>query len=261
LTKTSSLKKYGQVSSSAQIGKNVKIHEYAIIEDDVSIGDDVEIGANVLIANGARISDNVKIHHGAVISTPPQDLKFKGEITTLEIGRNTVIREYATLNRGTQYSNKTTVGENCFIMAYVHIAHDCIIGNNVILANSVQMGGHVEIHDWAIIGGLVGIHQFTKIGQHSIVGSSFRTVKDVPPYIVAGNLPLRYEGVNIIGLKRRGFTNEQIRNIKNIYDAIYKSGLNVSDAVARVKKDCPMSNEAEVILDFIEGSTRGIIRG
>jgi UDP-N-acetylglucosamine acyltransferase len=249
------------ISKKAQIGNNVKIHEYTVVEDDVIIGDNVEVGSNVIIGNGARISDNVKIHHGAVISTPPQDLKFKGEITTLEIGKNTVIREYATLNRGTKYSDKTIVGEDCYIMAYVHIAHDCIIGNNVILANTVQMGGHVEIHDWAIIGGLVGIHQFTKIGQHSIIGFNFRTGKDVPPYIVAGNFPLRFEGINTIGLKRRGFTDEKIQNIKNIYDAIYRSGMNVSDALDRIKKDYPMSDEVEVILDFIEKSKRGIIRG
>jgi len=249
------------ISSKADIGNNFSIKNFSVIEDDVVIGNNVEIGSNVLIANGARISDNVKIHHGAVISTIPQDLKFEGEVTTMEIGDGTVIREYATLNRGTSYSNKTVVGSNCFIMAYAHVAHDCIIGDRVIIANSVQMGGHVEIGDWTIIGGLVPIHQFTKIGAHVMIGGGFRTVKDVPPYILVGNLPLRFEGVNIVGLRRRGFTNEQIYNIKDAYDVIYKSGFNVSDAVKEITAKGNVPDEVKLILDFIEKSDRGIIRG
>lgn len=249
------------ISTKANIGNNFSIKNFSIIEDDVVIGNNVEIGSNVLIANGARISDNVKIHHGAVISTIPQDLKFEGEVTTMEIGESTEIREYATLNRGTNYSNKTVVGSNCFIMAYAHVAHDCIIGDKVIIANSVQMGGHVEIGDWTIIGGLVPIHQFTKIGAHVMIGGGFRTVKDVPPYILAGNLPLKFEGVNIVGLRRRGFTNEQIYNIKDAYDIIYKSGFNVSDAVKEITAKGNVPDEVKSILEFIEKSDRGIIRG
>lgn len=249
------------ISKKAKIGTNVSINSSAIIEDDVEIGSDVVIGANVLIANGARISDKVKIHHGAVISTVPQDLKFGGEETTLEIGEGTVIREYATLNRGTNHSKKTVVGKNCFLMAYMHIAHDCKIGDNVIIANAVQMGGHVEIGDWAIIGGLVPIHQFTKIGIHTMIGGGFRTVKDVPPYTIVGGMPLRYEGVNNVGLKRRGFTNEQLDSIKKTYDAIYHSGLNVSDAVKKVNETFEITAEVKNILDFINASNRGIVRG
>ncbi|MBK9332072.1 MAG: acyl-ACP--UDP-N-acetylglucosamine O-acyltransferase [Ignavibacteria bacterium] len=249
------------VSKKASIGNNFSIKDFSIIEDDVVIGNNVEIGSNVLIANGARISDNVKIHHGAVISTNPQDLKFEGEITTMEIGEGTVIREYATLNRGTNYSNKTTVGSNCFIMAYAHVAHDCIVGDRVIIANSVQMGGHVEIGDWTIIGGLVPIHQFTKIGAHVMIGGGFRTVKDLPPYILAGGFPLKFEGINLVGLRRRGFTNEQITNIKDAYDLIYRSEYNFGDAVRKIISNGNVQPEVQLIIDFIENSKRGIVRG
>ncbi|MBS1518156.1 MAG: acyl-ACP--UDP-N-acetylglucosamine O-acyltransferase [Bacteroidetes bacterium] len=249
------------ISKKASIGNNFKVKDFTTIEDDVIIGNNVEVGSNVLIANGARISDNVKIHHGAVISTNPQDLKFAGEITTMEIGEGTEIREYATLNRGTNHSKKSIVGSNCFIMAYAHVAHDCIVGNNVIIANSAQMGGHVEIGDWTIIGGLVPIHQFTKIGAHVMIGGGFRTVKDLPPYILAGGFPLKFEGVNIVGLRRRGFTNDQINNIKDAYDLIYRSALNVGDAVKKIRSEGEVPPEVALILDFIDNSKRGIVRG
>ena len=249
------------VSKKAKIGKNVIIKDFVTIEDDVEIGDNVEIGSHVFIASGVRISNKVKIHYGAVVGTIPQDLKFGGEETTLEIGEGTIVREYATLNRATKESKKTIIGKNCFLMAYVHVAHDCRVGDNVILANSVQMGGHVVIEDWAIAGGLVGIHQFTKIGQHSIIGAGFRTVKDVPPYITAGSVPLKYEGVNVIGLRRRGFTNEQITTIKNVYYEIYNAGLNVSDAVKKIKDSFEITPEVQNIIDFINASNRGILRG
>lgn len=249
------------ISKKARIGSNVTIKDFTVIEDDVVIGDNVEIGSNVLVANGARVSSNVKIHHGAIIGTIPQDLKFGGETTTLEIGEGTVVREYATLNRGTNHSKKTVIGKNCFIMAYAHVAHDCAIGNNVILANAVQMGGHVEIDDYTIVGGLVPIHQFTKIGKHVMIGGGFRVVKDLPPYILAGGFPLQYEGINAVGLRRRGFTNEQISSIKIAYDQIYNSGLNVSDAVKKIKDTLESSPEVDSIVEFIEKSTRGIVKG
>lgn len=249
------------VSSKAKIGSDVTIGINTIVEDDVEIGNNVSIGANVLIANGARISDNVKIHHGAVISTLPQDLKFSGEATIFEVGEGTVIREYATLNRGTKHSGKSSVGKNCFLMAYVHVAHDCFIGDNVIIANAANMGGHVEIDDYAIIGGMVPIHQFTKIGKHSIIGAAFRTVKDVPPYIVAGDYPLKFGGVNIVGLRRRGFSSEKINTIKDVYRTIYQSGYNVSDAVKHITDSFEMTEEVTEILNFISRSERGIIRG
>lgn len=249
------------LSTNATIGKDLKIKQFSTIEDDVEIGDNVEVGSCVLIADGARIGNNVKIFHGASIGTVPQDLKFNGEKTTVEIGDGTVVREFVTLNRATSHSKRTIIGKNCFIMAYAHVAHDCRIGDNVILANSVQMGGHVEIGDWVIVGGLVAIHQFVKIGKHAMIGGGFRAVKDVPPYILAGSLPLRFEGINLVGLRRRGFTNEQIKTISQTYDILYRSGLNVSDAVVEIEKQMQDNPEAKSILDFIKESKRGIIRG
>jgi UDP-N-acetylglucosamine acyltransferase len=249
------------ISEKAQISNDVIIGDFTVINDDVEIGNNVEIASNVFIDNGARISDNVKIHHGAVVSSIPQDLKFEGEETTLELGEGTVIREYVTLNRGTKESNKTVIGKNCFIMSYGHVAHDCRLGDNVIISNAVNMGGHVEIDDWAIVGGIVAIHQFVKIGKHSLIGGGFRAVKDIPPYIVAGNFPLRFEGLNLIGLRRRGFSNEKIRNIGKVYEVVYKSGLNVSDAVKKINDDFEMDDDVKTIVDFIEASNRGLIPG
>lgn len=247
------------ISKNAHIGKNVTIGDYTVIKDDVVIGDYVEIASNVIIDNGARISSGVKLHHGAVVSTIPQDLKFGGEITTLEIGEGTVVREYATLNRGTSASGKTVVGKNCLLMAYSHVAHDCVLGDNVILANAVNLGGHVHIGDWAIVGGMSGIHQFTSIGRHVIIATNSRITKDVPPYITAGNTPLKFEGLNLIGLRRRGFTNNQISKIDLAYNRIYRTGLNIGEAVAELKKVKGLTDEMREIIDFIESSERGII--
>ena len=178
------------ISTKAKIGTNVTVGDFTVIKDDVEIGNNVVVGSNVIIDNGARISDNVTLHHGAVISTIPQDLKFGGEVTTLEIGENTVVREYATLNRGTAASGKTVVGKDCLLMAYSHVAHDCRVGNNVIIANCGTLGGHVEVDDRAIVGGLVAVHQYVKIGTHSILAGFTKAVKDIPPYIMAGGNPI-----------------------------------------------------------------------
>ena len=248
------------ISKKALIGDNVSVGEYTVIRDDVEIGNNVSIGTSVFIDNGARISDNVIIHHGAVISSIPQDMKFKGEYSILRIGEGTIVREYATLNRGTAFSGKTIIGNNCLIMAYAHVAHDCCIGDNVILANVANLGGHVIIDDWAIIGGITGIHQFCKIGKHSILANHSKVVKDVPPFITAGNSPLKFEGLNIIGLKRRGFTSEQIRLIGDVYDIIYKSGLNFGDAVKQVEEKIEHTEIVNDIVNFIKSSERGIIR-
>jgi len=249
------------ISKKAQIGNNVKIGDFTVINDDVVIGNNVEIASNVFIDNGARISDNVKIHHGAVVSSVPQDLKFEEEETTLELGEGTVIREYVTLNRGTKESKKTVIGKNCLILSYGHVAHDCRLGDNVIIANATNMGGHVEIGDWAIVGGIVAVHQFVKIGVHSMIGGGFRTVRDVPPYIIAGDLPLRFGGLNLVGLRRRGFSAEKIRKIGEVYDVIFKSGLNVTDAVKKVKDDFEMTEEVKTIVDFIDSCKRGLLKG
>ena len=247
------------VSNKAKIGTNVTIGDFTVIKDDVVIGNNVKIGSNVLIDDGARISDNVTLHHGAVVSSIPQDLKFGGEVTTLELGENTVVREYATLNRGTKANGRTIIGKNCLLMAYSHVAHDCTIGDNVIIANSGNLGGHVEIGDWAIVGGLVAVHQFVKIGAHTLLAGFTKAVKDVPPYIIAGSNPMKYEGLNVIGLKRRRFKEAQIESIKEFYKLLYKSGLNISDAVKQISEVINKTKETDVILDFISRSTRGIL--
>ncbi|MDD5361276.1 MAG: acyl-ACP--UDP-N-acetylglucosamine O-acyltransferase [Ignavibacteria bacterium] len=247
------------VSNKAKIGNNVIIGDFTVIKDDVEIGNNVEIGSNVIIDNGARISDNVKLHHGAVVSTIPQDLKFHGEYSILEIGKNTVVREYATLNRGTEASGKTVVGENCLLMAYSHVAHDCRVGNNVIIANSGNLGGHVEIDDYGFVGGLVAVHQFVKIGSYSFLAGFTKAVKDVPPFILAGDNPMRYQGLNVIGLRRKNFTSSQLETIKEAYIILYKSGLNISDAAKKIKDTMEKTSEIKTILDFIARSTRGIL--
>jgi UDP-N-acetylglucosamine acyltransferase len=249
------------ISNKAKIGSNVTIGDFTVIKDDVEIGNNVEIGTSVIIADGARIADGVKIHHGAAVSTIPQDLKFIGEYTTLEIGEGTVVREFSMLNRGTAASGKTTIGKNCLLMAYTHVAHDCIVGNNVIMANCATLSGHVFVDDWAVLGGITGVHQFCKIGKHVMVSAQCKVVKDIPPYITAGNSPIRFEGLNIIGLKRRGFDTNKIQNIEKAYHIIYLSGLNVSDAVKKIKQEPQLSDEVNEIIRFIEQSERGIIKG
>lgn len=247
------------VSPKAQLGDNTSVGPYAVIEDDVTIGAGTSVGSHALIANGARIGKECRIHHGAVLATNPQDLKFRGEVTTLEVGDHTTIREYATLNRGTSDRWKTTVGNHCFIMAYAHVAHDCAIGNHVILANSVNMAGHVVIEDYVVIGGLVPIHQFVHIGRHAMIGGGFRVPKDVPPYILAGQEPLAFQGLNIVGLKRRNFSQETLETLQKLYQYIYTSQLNVSQALEKIRSDFPQTDEVRNVIEFIERSKRGII--
>ena len=201
----------------AQIGNNVHIEPFVTIHKDVVIGDNTWIGSNVVIHDGARIGEHCRIFPGAVISTIPQDLKFHDEYSTVEIGNYVTIREYVTVNRGTEHRRTTKIGDFSMIMAYAHVAHDCILGNHIIVANAVNMGGHVVIDDWAIIGGMCAIHQFTKIGKHSIISGGSLVRKDIPPFIKAGREPIAFEGLNIIGLKRRNFTNESIRELQEIY--------------------------------------------
>ncbi len=248
------------VSSKAQLADGVSVEPYAIIEDDVIIDEGTYIGPHTLIANGARIGKNCKIHNGAVVSTAPQDLSYKNEPTTFELGDNSTIREFCTLNRGTvKQHQKSTVGSNCLLMAYTHVAHDCIIGNNVIIANSVQMAGHVTIQDYAIIGGLTAIHQFVNIGAYTMIGGHFRIPKDIPPYIMAGGWPVSFERLNIIGLKRRGFTQEAIESLNDAYRILYLSNLNVSQGVEKIKSTMTITPEVQNVLDFISNAKRGII--
>ena len=252
--------KLSDVHPSAKIADQVEIGPFTSIAADVEIGEGTWIGPNVTIMDGARIGANCRIFPGAVISAVPQDLKFDGEQTTVEIGDRTTIRECVTINRGTKAYGKTTLGEDCLIMAYVHIAHDCILGNRVILVNSVALAGHVEVGDWAIISGLSAVHQFVKIGNHVMVGGGAMVRKDVPPMITAAGDPLTYAGVNSVGLRRRGFNNEEIRQVQDIYRIIYQSGKNISQAVEVVKSQFEGNKTAQEIIDFISSSDRGLIR-
>ncbi len=245
----------------AKIAPNVVIEPFVTIDKNVVIGEGSRIGSNATILEGTTIGKNCNIFPGAVIGAVPQDLKFVGEETTVEIGDNTTIREFATINRGTKARNKTVIGNNCLLMAYVHVAHDCIIGNNVILVNSVQVAGEVEIDDWAIIGGLSAIHQFVHIGAHVMVSGGSLVSKDIPPFIKAGRERLSYVGVNSIGLRRRNFTNEQIRDIQDCYRVLFQSSLNNSDALIRIEAELPASKERDDILLFVRNSHRGILRG
>ncbi len=238
----------------------MKVGPFTIINDAVEIGSGSEIGSHVLVDSGTVISKSCRIHHGAVLGTLPQDLKFGGEKTLLTIGDNTIVREYATLNRGTKYRGKTIVGRECFIMIYAHVAHDCLLGDHVILANSANLAGHVEIGDHAIIGGLVPVHQFVRIGVHSIIGGGFRVQKDVCPYALVGGYPLKTMGLNIVGLKRRGFPDKTIEILKQTFKLLFRSKLNTSQAVERIKTEIKMIPEVRTILDFIAKSDRGIIK-
>ena len=244
----------------AQIGNDVKIGPFVTIDDNVVIGDGCIIDSNAVIRSGARIGRNCHIHVGAVVSDIPQDLKFKGEETITIIGDNTSIREFVTIHRGTASRGKTVIGNNCLIMAYCHVAHDCVLGNNIIMSNTVQLAGEVEVGDFAVVGGGVLAHQFSKIGPHAMIQGGSLVTKDIPPYAMAGRTPISYEGVNSIGLHRRGFSDEQINSIQAIYRALYLSGLNITDAVAKIEAEFPASDVREEIVSFIRSSKRGVIR-
>jgi UDP-N-acetylglucosamine acyltransferase len=249
------------VHPDAKIGKNVIIEAFATVAQDVVIGDGTWIGPNAVIFDGARIGKDCKIFPGAVISGIPQDLKFKGEKTTTEIGDRTTVRECVTLNRGTVDKYKTVIGSDCLIMAYAHVGHDCLIGNGCILGNTVQLAGHVIIHDYAIFGGACAVQQFSKVGAHAYIGGGSLVRKDVPPYTKAAREPLTYAGVNAVGLSRRGFTTEKINEIQEIYRFIFMKGLNNSKAVDLVEKEIPESEERNYILEFIRSSDQGIMKG
>jgi UDP-N-acetylglucosamine acyltransferase len=249
------------IHPNAKIGANVTVSPFSYIDDNVEIAEGTWIGPNVTIFSGARIGKNCRIFPGAVISAIPQDLKFNGEDTTTEIGDNTTIRECVTINRGTTDKMKTAVGSNCLLMAYVHVAHDCIIGNNVIIANSVNIAGHVEIEDWTILEGLVAIQQFVKIGAHAFITGGSLVRKNVPPFTKAAREPLQYVGINSVGLRRRGFSNEIVLEIEDIYRTLYIKGHNVTNALAIIEQEAPNSKEKDQILNFIRGSKDGIMRG
>ena len=249
------------IHPAAKIASNVVIDPFVTIDKNVEIGEGTRIGSNVTILEGARIGKNCTIFPGAVISAIPQDLKFKGEETVAIIGDNTTLRECVTVKRGTASKGKTVVGSNCLIMAYCHIAHDCVIGNNVIMSNATQVAGEVVIDDYAVVGGGALIHQFCHVGSHVMLQGGALVNKDIPPYVKVGRNPISYAGTNSIGLRRRGFTNEKICEIQEIYRYLYLSGLNNSDAVERIEAELPASKERDEIIMFVRNSQRGIIRG
>lgn len=245
----------------ARIADNVAVEPFATIHKDVEIGEGCWIGSNVVIHPGARIGKNVRIFPGAVISSIPQDLKFSGEYSTAHIGNNTVIREYVTVNRGTNASGKTVVGSNVLLMAYSHIAHDCVIGDHAIIANAVNLAGHVLIDDYAIVGGMSAIHQFVRIGRHVMISGGSLIGKDIPPYTKAARYPIRYAGINSVGLRRRGFTSEAIMEIQEIYRILFVSGRNTSNALLFLETQFPASPIRDEILGFVRSSGRGIMKG
>ncbi|HDR53046.1 MAG TPA: acyl-ACP--UDP-N-acetylglucosamine O-acyltransferase [Mariniphaga anaerophila] len=249
------------VHPDAKIAENVVIEPFVSIDRDVEIGEGTRVGSSTTILAGTRIGKNCNIFPGAVLGAIPQDLKFRGEYSTAEIGDNCTIREFVTINRGTAARGKTTVGNNCLIMAYVHIAHDCAVGNNVILVNNTQLAGEVAVDDWAIIGGMTAIHQFCHIGPHVMISGGSLVRKDVPPFIKAGREPLSYVGINSIGLRRRNYSNEKIREIQDIYRYIYQKGLNTAQAVEIIEAEMPATQERDEVLLFVKDSKRGIIRG
>lgn len=254
------ISKLAYIHPDAQIGKNVTVDPFAYIAGNVVVGDETWVGPNATILDGARIGKGCKIFPTAVVSGIPQDLKFRGEETTAELGDRTTVREGVTVNRGTAAVGKTIVGNDCLLMAYAHVGHDCAIGNNCIIGNSSGLAGEVKIEEWAILSGGTLVHQFTRIGAHVIIGGGSKVRTDVPPFIKADRDPLSYMGLNSVGLTRRGFEKERIDEIHNIYRAIYQKGMNISQALDYVEKEFKPSSDRDYILDFIRRSARGIIR-
>ncbi|MNJ99933.1 Acyl-[acyl-carrier-protein]--UDP-N-acetylglucosamine O-acyltransferase [compost metagenome] len=245
----------------AKIADNVVVEPFAVIHKDVEIGEGTWIGSNVVIMDGARIGKNCRIFPGSVISGVPQDLKFAGEKTTAEIGDNTTIRECVTINRGTKDKWKTVVGSNCLIQAYSHIAHDCQVGNYCIFSNSTTLAGHITIGDHVVLAGLVAIHQFVKVGSHAFVTGGSLVRKDVPPYVKAAREPLSYVGINSVGLRRRGFSSEQINEIQEIYRVLFVKNNNVTKALDTIEAEFQPTEIRDEIVDFIRNSNRGVMRG
>lgn len=257
----SNLSSLAYIHPNAELAENVIVEPFAYIEDNVVIGAGTRIMPHACIMSGARIGENCTIFPNAVIAGIPQDLKFDDEESLAVIGDNTIIRECVTVNRGTKSRNQTVVGNNCLLMAYCHVAHDCILKDHVIVGNTVQLAGEVEIDDYAIISGGTLVHQFTRIGKHAMIQGGTRLGKDIPPFAVAGREPVSYVGINIVGLRRRGFTREQINNIQEIYRYLYLSGYNISQAIEKIESELSESDERTDIVDFVRASSRGVVRG
>lgn len=246
------------VDPDADLGRGVVVGPYAIVGPGVRVDEGTTVGPHVLIERDTRIGKDCRLHKGVVLGSDPQDLKYAGEATVLDVGDRTVIREYATLNRGTAASGRTIVGSDCLLMAYSHVAHDCVIGNHVILSNAVNMAGHVAIEDWAVVGGLTGVHQFVRIGAHAFVGGASRISQDVAPYIRVSGSPPRLYGLNSVGLERRGFSADVVAALKATYRILFQSGLNVSQGLARAEAEVPQLPEVRHLIEFIRSSERGI---
>lgn len=247
------------ISPHATLGKNVSVGPFAIIGEGCEVGDGCVIAPRAMLERNVKLGPNVKIGVGTILGGEPQDLKFGGEETTVEIGEGTTIREYTTINRGTTHSFKTTVGKNCLLMSYVHLAHDCQIGNGVILSNVVQLAGHVVVADKAIISGLTAVHQFVRIGRHSFIGGCSRVSKDIPPFLKAVGNPVKLYGLNTIGLQRHGFSEEVLRELKRAYRLFFRSDLNVSQAMERVGEELEPYPEVTELVKFVEASERGVV--
>lgn len=249
------------IHPNAKLGENVKIDPFVTVEEDVEIGDGTWIGPNAVIMKGARIGKNCKIFPGAVIAGIPQDLKFRGEETTVLIGDNTTIREFVTVNRGTAAKGTTIVGENCLLQSYSHVAHDCRLENNVILGSYAGLAGEVEVEDFAIVSPYSAVHQFCRIGKHAFIAGGSLVRKDIPPYVIVANEPLSYAGVNSVGLRRRGFDVDKVNEIQQVYRYMYQKGLNNTQALESIETEMKASDERDGILSFIKASDRGIVRG
>ncbi|MEM6894082.1 MAG: acyl-ACP--UDP-N-acetylglucosamine O-acyltransferase [Bacteroidota bacterium] len=249
------------VHPGAKIAKNVVIEPFTTIHNNVTIGEGTWIGSNVTIMEGARIGKNCNIFPGAIISATPQDLKYKGEETTVHIGDNTTIRECATINKGTADRMKTVIGNDCLIMAYCHVAHDCVVGDGCIFSNNSTLAGHVTIGQNVVLAGMVAVHQFVSIGNHAFVTGGSLVRKDIPPYVKAAREPLSYVGINSVGLRRRGFDSDKIREIQNIYRILYQKNYNNTQAASIIEAEMEATPERDEILQFIRDSQRGIMKG
>lgn len=249
------------VHSEARLGDRVVVEPFAFIDRNTEIGDDTRVMTQATVLSGARIGKNCTIFPHATISGIPQDLKFKGEETLAVIGDHTMVRECVTVNRGTASKGLTMVGANCLLMAYSHVAHDCILHNAIILGNSTQLAGEVEIDDYAILSGGTLVHQFTHIGHHVMIQGGSRLSKDIPPFVMVGRDPITFMGLNIVGLRRRGFKSDRINAIQEVYRYLYQSGYNITQAVERIENELPETEDRNLIVDFIRSSSRGIVRG
>lgn len=249
------------VDQGAELGDNVRVGAYSIIEDGVVIGDGTEISSSCLIRRGTTTGRDCRIFHGAVLGELPQDVRHKGDESFCTIGDGNILREYVTIHRATDEGGTTAVGNGNYLMAHAHVAHNCRIGDEVIIANATLLAGYVQVEDYAMVSGLCPVHQFVRIGSHSMIGGGYRVTKDVPPYCLAAGDPLRVHGLNIVGLKRRNFAEETLRILKEAYRILFRSRLNTSQALQKIKNGLPPIKEIHHLTEFIEGSKRGIIKG